>query len=306
MNRRTVLIAGGRGAIGFHLRKLLAEAGYPIKILTRSPEKLSEHEAYFWDTRAGNIDKAAFDGVRAVINLAGENIGSGRWTSLKRKSILESRIDATKLLTDSIAKLSEKPKTFINASAIGIYGTFTSESVLTEESKAGNDFLADVVKAWEKEADKAEGLGMRTVKIRTAVAIDPHAGVLPRFLLPSKFGMLNYFGSGKQYMPWIHVYDLANLYKFAVENESVSGIYNAAAPEHITQKQFAESVKRNIDSPALLAPVPATAAKLMFGKMSSIMLEGTRVSSEKIRNKGFEFKYPDIDAALAAALPEVK
>jgi uncharacterized protein (TIGR01777 family) len=303
-NNESILIAGGSGAVGKNLCNLLAEAGYEVRILTRNPEKNSSFKAFKWDIKSGEIDSTALENVKAVINLAGENIGNGRWSSKRKKAILKSRTESTKLLSKAISGLSQKPEVYISASAVGIYGSRTTENRYDEDSKPGYDFLAGVVKKWEGEVDEISKLGIRTVKLRTAVVIDPADGVLPKFLIPKRSGFLNYFGSGKQYMPWIDVRDLASAYKFAVETDSLEGAFNVAAPQHLNQKQFVEALNKHTGGKSTIAGVPGFLMRIALGEQASIVLEGSRVSGDKLIKAGFEYQFKDIDSCLGDIFSE--
>lgn len=302
-NRKIVLIAGGSGMIGQRVAKLLNANNYAVRILSRSLGIVHEYQVYLWDIKERYIEKGALDDVYAVINLSGENIAAHRWTPAQKRKILNSRTESTKLLFEEIAKQQQKPEVYVSASAIGYYGTYTSEKILEESDDAGNDFLAEVCKAWEEQVDKFQNLDIRTVKLRTGVVLAKSDSVLQRQLLTKKIGFINAIGTGEQYMPWIHVKDIARLYQFAIENVNLSGAYNAVSPCHITQNAFVNVLKERTGAKLKIPNIPVVLVKLLFGEMASIILDGSRISSQKIINAGFQFQYPKIKDTIDHLIP---
>ncbi|WP_139957282.1 TIGR01777 family oxidoreductase [Flavicella sediminum] len=294
-----ILITGGTGFVGKNLCKLLLSQGYEVAILSRRPKKNTENISYFkWDVSSGFIDKACLNGVSCIIHLAGENVASSRWTSKRKKQILTSRTKSTQLLEQLLAENKQEVETFISASAIGFYGTTTSEKIYNEEDAPGNDFLADVCKQWESSVDKIEKLAIRTVKFRVGVVFGKKGSALQKMLLPINLGIGSAIGTGKQYMPWIHIEDLCNMYLLAINKPKLCGVYNAVVGEELTNYTLSKLIAEELKKPFFMPKIPSFVFQLIFGELSVILLKGSRVSSEKITKAGFVFKYPTIEKAL--------
>jgi uncharacterized protein len=301
MNKR-ILIAGGSGFIGSSLAKELKLKGYEVAILTRNIHSVKGFEPYYWDIAKGEIQENAFKNVDCIINLAGENISNGRWTESQKIKIEESRVKSAELIFGAVQKLEKKPESYISASATGYYGTFNSDKIFSETDQAGDDFLAGICQKWEDAASKFQTPGIRTTIFRTGVVFSGQAGAFPQLIQTLKFGFISAIGSGRQYMPWIHIDDLVKMYLFAIENDGLQGIYNAVAPEHISQTELVKKI-RHISGKRLKTPnIPGFLLKAIFGEMASILLYGSRVSADKILKTGFEFNYPNIDLALKSML----
>ncbi len=291
--RGNVLITGGSGLIGSELSKLLLNNNYNDAILSRRP-KLNDKKSYYWNFEKGILDEEAIEFADVIIHLAGENISTKRWTKSQKQKIIDSRVKTTNLLFEKIKTAKKKPEAFISASAIGFYGTVTSDEIFIEESKAGNDFLAETVAKWEESVEQIKSLGLRVVKLRTGVVFSKNGGALPKMMKPIKMGLGSAIGSGKQYVPWVEISDLARLYLFAIENKEMNNAYNAVSPNHITNNELMKSLAVSLKKPFFMPKIPSVFMKLAFGEMSSILLEGSRVSSNKIQEVGFEFKYKSI------------
>ena len=250
-----------------------------------------------WDPAAGQIDAAALEGVDAAVHLAGENIASGRWTSSKKRRILESRVQGTRTLCDGLARLTCPPKALICASAIGYYGS-RGDEVLTEESGPGTGFLADVCRAWEAAAEPAEKRGIRVVRLRIGVILSPAGGALAKMLLPFKLGAGGKIGDGKQYMSWIALDDLVVAIHHALVTESLSGPVNGVSPYPVANADFTRTLGRVLARPTLF-PMPAFAARLAFGEMAKeTLLASTRVDPARLRASGYKFRHPELEGAL--------
>lgn len=296
-----VLVTGASGFVGQRVVKELLRAGDEVVVLTRNVPKAILHLGskcrYFsWNDTTTPAPVEAFDGVDAVINLMGENIAEKKWTEVEKKKIYDSRILGTRNLIETIKSLSKKPKVFVSASAVGIYGNRGNEEI-TEDATYGSDFLANLCKDWELEATKAKYEGLRTVLLRTGVVIGKNGGALKKMLLPFKMGAGGPLGSGKQYMSWIHVDDLANMYVEAVKNSTLEGPCNGTAPNPATNKDFSKQLGKTLHRPAF-APVPGFALKMAFGEMSKVLLEGQKVLPKKFRERKFRFRYPTLEMAL--------
>ena len=289
--QKTILITGATGYIGQHLHKKLEAKGYIVRSLTTNLLNSNVEDCFYWNPETEDINRKAFDSVDYIIHLAGANIGAGRWTKKRRLEILNSRVKSTKLLYDKIRLYKVPLKAFISASATGYYGAVTSDEVFTEESPAGHDFLGNVCFQWENAADKFQDMGIRTVKVRTGIVLSPDAPALKKMLLPIKLGVGSPLGTGKQYMPWIHLEDLCEIYTKAIEDKGFNGAYNAVAPEHITNKQFMKALAKAYKKPFWFPPVPGFILKLLLGEMANLLLKGSRVDSRKIIESGFEFKH---------------
>lgn len=294
--KETVLITGAGGSIARKLAERL-QSDFEVRFLTRKKKNSNDFE---WNVKKQTIEEKALDNVSHIIHLAGANIAETRWTDERKQEIIKSRTDSAQLLLDTVKSKNIRLKSFISASGINYYGTRTTEKIFTENDAAGNDFLSEVVVLWEKAADQfsEQNLAERVVKVRTAVVLSNEEGALPKMSAPIKFGIGSPIGTGKQYMPWIHIDDICGIYEFALKNNSVSGAYNAVAPEHTTNKNLTEKIAKILKKPLFMPNVPAFALKLLFGEMSVALLEGSRASSEKIEKEGFTFKFAKLEMAL--------
>jgi uncharacterized protein (TIGR01777 family) len=300
-----VTLTGATGLIGSKLVRALRDHGDTVTVLSRSPEKASARfgvEAIAWNPLDGPAPVEALRGRDAVIHLAGEPVAQ-RWNDEVKHRILGSREVGTRNLVAGLAAAgAQGPKALVSASAVGYYGKHGDELV-PESTPAGDDFLARVCVAWEREADAAaEGPAHpRVVKIRTGVVLDANGGALKTMLPPFKLGVGGPVAGGNQYLPWIHVDDLVSLYLHAATDASWSGAYNGAAPEPVTNKTFSKALGRALHRPAV-APVPAFAIRLLYGDMAEIVTEGQRAVPEHALADGFTYKYAGLDEALADAL----
>ncbi|MFC0425637.1 TIGR01777 family oxidoreductase [Chryseobacterium scophthalmum] len=294
--KEIVLITGASGAIARVLSKKL-ENQYSIRFLTRKKEAENEFE---WDLENQIVDENAFENVSHIIHLAGANISEKRWTEDRKKELISSRVDSAKLILNTLKKKNLKLKSFISASGINFYGTKTTDKIFTENDAPGNDFLSEVVIVWEKAADefKEQNIAERVVKIRTAVVLSKNEGALAKMMTPIQFGIGSPLGSGKQYMPWIHIDDICRMYEFALKNLEIEGSYNVSAPQHTTNENLTKLIANVLNKPLFMPNVPSFILKLIFGELADALLEGFRASSEKIEKAGFEFQFPDLKMAL--------
>ncbi|MCC3359579.1 TIGR01777 family oxidoreductase [Bacillus sp. REN16] len=294
-----IAIAGGTGFVGKKLTDYLLDQQHDVFILTRSGDKTSHHpnlQYVEWLTGNSTPEKQLYD-VDAVINLAGESLNSVRWTEARKKRILDSRLTATKEIHRILSSLPKKPKVLLNASAVGIYGTSESDTFTEESSHIGSDFLANTVSAWEKEANKAHDLGIRTCFLRLGVVLSDDGGALTRMVLPYSFFIGGTIGSGKQWLSWIHIEDVLKGIDFLLHHETVSGTVNFTAPNPVQMKEFGQTVGSVLNRPHWL-PVPGFALQLLLGEMSILVLEGQKVLPEKLESHGFIFTYETVDKAL--------
>lgn len=290
-----VLITGANGSIAKNLTRLL-ENTYEIRFLTRMKKNTNDFE---WNIDKKTIDPDGLRGVQYIIHLAGASVADGKWTEARKREIVSSRVDSAKLMLEVLQQNNWRIKSFISASAVGIYGDHTSEKIFTEDGPFGTDFLAEVVKQWEAAADLFEekNVAERVVKIRIPVVLSAAEGALKKMSAPVDLGIGSAIGSGKQYMPWVHISDLSKIFTFALKN-NLEGVYNAAAPEHLDNKKFMQTLATVKNKPFFMPNVPEFVLKIVFGAMSSILLNGSRVSSEKLQNAGFRFEFEQLKSAL--------
>lgn len=295
----TVCITGGTGLIGSSLMRILKLSAYRVLVLSREKSDDPDSILRYWDIEKGIIDPVAVDNADHYVHLAGASVGEGRWTDQKKKEIQDSRIKSTRLLYDTIKGSKRKPKTFISASAIGVYGHDTGGVLIDEDrAKPGDDFLATVTREWEEEVNKIRDLGVRVVILRIGVVLSYFGGAVPKFMKLTKLGLSSPVGSGEQYISWVHLDDLIDLIKYCIEYPRIEGTFNAVAPNPVTNKEFTKTMAHIMDKPSFLPNVPAFALKMMLGEKASIILGGNKVSSKKIIDAGFKFKFDKVDDAL--------
>jgi uncharacterized protein (TIGR01777 family) len=294
----SVLITGGGGLIGKHLTSILTDAGYNVSHLSRNIKKPGDIRVFMWDPEKMVIDLLSLDGIDFIIHLAGTNIGEKRWTGKRKEEIINSRVDSARFLHKTITDNRIPLKAFISASATGIYGIATSTKIFVENDPPAHDFLGLVCRQWEEAADLFSDSGIRTVKIRTAVVLEKNDSALSKLMMPGKFGFLVKTGSGLQYMPWIHVTDLCNIYLKVLEDSSISGAFNAVAPQHVAHNEFMKTLGKVLELPVWGVAVPDFILNAVLGEMSTVILKGSRVSSDKIISKGFRFRYNTLEEAL--------
>jgi len=294
----TILIAGGAGLIGTNLSGKLKEKGYNVLLLSRKSKRGNSYSVYSWNPEKSEIENEAIKRADYIINLAGAGIGDKRWTKKRRDLILDSRVKTSELIFNKIQETGKKPKAFITASGIGYYGANTSEKIFSETDQPAADFIGQICQQWEEAADLFEESGIRTVKIRTGIVLSKKGGALSRMAVPVKFWIGSALGSGKQYLPWIHIDDLCDIYVRAIEDAKMTGAFNAVAPQHVSNREFMRTLAQVMGKPFFFPAIPSVVLKLLFGKMSDILLYGSRISAEKIISAGYEFKFPGLANAL--------
>lgn len=300
---KKVLITGGTGLIGKRLSQMLLSKGYEVAFLSRKKANITLVQVYEWDIEKGYIEEGALDNVHFLVHLAGTNVAEGRWTEERKKDILSSRTDSIKLIAQKLAARPVKPVAFVSASGISYYGQDTGDQRNTEFTPAGNDFLSHVSVEWEKAADEVAALGIRTVKLRTGIVISKEGGAIPKIALPARFGVGAPLGSGKQWISWIHLDDMCQMYIDALENEVWQGAYNAVAAPPVTNEGFTDAICKVLNRPQWFPNVPAFALKLVFGEMAAVVLGGNYVVNERVRKEtGFKYRFPDLETALKAEL----
>jgi uncharacterized protein (TIGR01777 family) len=295
---KTVLITGGTGLVGKYLCKKLIEKGYVVATLGRQSKKQSDIPNYTWNIEKNELEDGALENVDYIIHLAGANIGEKRWTSKRKKEIVDSRIESSQLIFQKITENKHQLKAFISASAIGYYGAITTDKIFVETDQPSQDFLGETCRLWEESANSFESSGIRTVKIRTGVVLTYQGGALAKMITPVKVGLGASIGSGKQYMPWIHIDDLCEIYLKAIEDNNMHGAFNAVSPEHKNNGEFSKTLTKVLKKKVWFPNIPAFIMKIIFGKMSELILNGSRVSSNKLIKEGFQFKFPDLKSAL--------
>lgn len=299
---KRVIVTGATGFIGKALCYRLAEEGYEVIALTRSLEKGIKlfgnlAIAAKWDGKSAENWLDFVDGALAIVNLAGENIGSGRWTPQKKQSILKSRLDAGLAVVEAVESVKKKPEVVIQASAIGCYGS-RADDLIDENSSPGEGFLAGVAKEWELSTQKVESLDVRRVVIRSGVVLDRKGGAFLRLLKPFRFFAGGPLGSGRQWFSWIHLADELEAIIFLLKREDLQGVFNLTAPEPLIQKDFARLLGKVLRRPSWL-PVPGFMLRLFLGEMAEeMLLVSQRVAPRRLLEAGFSFRYPQMELAL--------
>jgi uncharacterized protein (TIGR01777 family) len=294
-----VLISGGSGLVGEAITSILLQSNYTVRHLSRTAKKRADGvQVFAWDTDRDSIDEAAFQDLDYIINLAGASIAK-RWTPEYKSELLRSRVDGTRLLFNTAEQLGTPLKAFISASAVGYYPSSIGDTY-HEEDKPGSNFLSLICEKWEQEAHNFEQLGIKTFILRIGIVLSTKGGALPQIALPIKFGLGAPLASGKQWMPWIHLEDLARQFVYCIENPNIeSGIYNAVGPESVSNKELTQAIAKSLKKPLFIPSVPAFALKLILGEMSETVLASNRCSNRKIQAAGFKYKFPLLDQALS-------
>lgn len=291
-----VVIAGGSGFIGRPLVRALLARAADVAVLSRDPATVRDGRGVGWAVVGEAVREAD-----AIVNLAGENVGGGRWTAARRRRILQSRLEATGKLVDALRAAPERPRTFVSASAVGFYGLHGDET-LDESAASGGGFLAEVTRQWEAAAREGEAFARLAILRFGVVLAAENGGALAKMMLPFRFGAGGPVGNGRQWMSWIDRDDVVRMILWALDNEAVRGVYNATSPEPVRNRDFARALGRAMHRPAIL-PAPAFALRLLFGDMANeVLLGGQRVLPARAAREGFVFEYPNLDRALAHAL----
>jgi uncharacterized protein len=293
-----ILMTGATGLIGRGLCRTLSSEGHAVVGLSRSPEKASGvdvQEMLKWDPLSGPPSRQAFQGVDAVVHLAGEPIAERRWSDEQKKRIRDSRTVSARNIVNGLRSLDSRPAALISGSAIGFYGDRGDEK-LYEDSAAGRGFMSELCKDWEAEAEHARQLGMRVAEIRTGIALSPEGGALKKLLTPFKLGLGGPLGSGQQWFSWIHIDDIVGIFRHALLS-SISGPVNGTAPEPVTNAEFTKQLGRALHRPAFL-PVPKFGLQALMGEMSEALLGSQRVIPKAIMEAGYKFIYPTLAPAL--------
>ena len=280
--------------IGRKITEQLVRDNYQVAWLSRSADH-KDQKTFLWDVKKKTIDPEAMKWADGIIHLAGAGVADKRWTDERKRIILNSRLESTQLLFEAIRVEEDKPKVIVSASAVNYYGMDTGDKLLTEEDRPGDTFLSEVVKKWEREVQRFESLHMRTVMLRIGIVLSLEGGALPELLKPPVAAPL---GTGDQYMSWIHISDLARMFRHALFNDQIHGPYNAAGPKPVTNRELTEKAAKLKGKPFINIGVPVFALKLFLGEMADMVVGGNKLSSSKIQSSGFKFRYNNIDDAL--------
>ncbi|MEO7176861.1 MAG: TIGR01777 family oxidoreductase [Saprospiraceae bacterium] len=296
--KKLVLIAGGSGLIGGYVSDELAEMGYEVNWLSRKANESDKFPSYVWDPVTNFIDPAVPQDLYAIINLAGTAIAGTRWTTKRKASIIDSRIESNQYLQFLLQSGRLKANKYVSAAAMGYYGNRGEAWIEEDQKPHGKGFLQECCVQWEESIENVSSTGINTVWFRIGLVLAREGGALPQLKLPFKFGLGLYFAAKNSFQSWIHIQDLARMFAQAIQQDLQSGAYNAAAPNPVKNIIFANEMKAMFKHPTLLLRIPPFMTRLLLGEMSQILLTGVRMNTEKIRNTGFEFKYPTIEAAL--------
>jgi uncharacterized protein (TIGR01777 family) len=289
-----VAVTGASGLVGSTLVPLLTTAGHSVTRLVRRSAAAGE---VHWDPQADAFDAGPLDGTDAIVHLAGKGIASGRWTAKTKQAIRDSRVRATRVFCEGLAKMPSPPRVLVSASAIGYYGN-RGDELLTESSTAGNSFLSEVARDWELATKPASDAGIRVVLLRFGIILSPRDGALAKMLTPFKLGVGGVVGSGRQYWSWIGIDDAAGAIQHALLSESIRGPVNVVAPQAATNREFTRVLGRVLNRPTYL-PMPGFAARLALGEMANeLLLASTRVVPQRLLDTGYEFRHADLEAAL--------
>lgn len=291
-----IIISGGSGLIGRNLIKSLNEQDYNCSYLTRNPKSDIDAKPYVWDPAKGSIDDDAFDDKNVLIHLAGAGIADKRWTSDRKKELYDSRILSTRFLAEHLRQRGSKLDSVISTSAIGYYGD-SGSTLMQEDSNPGDNFLAKICGDWEREAKAFKDVANRLVIVRIGIVLTKEGGALKETIDKIKLGVAAYLGDGNQYYSWIHIEDLLGIFRFSIENP-IEGIFNAVAPNPVTNKDFTNSIKDVYNNAFVVLPAPEFVLRIALGEMSSMVLETPRCSSAKIESEGFQFNFRELNQAL--------
>lgn len=296
-----ILITGATGLVGKQLIPFLQSRGHEVSVLSTRQAVIPGVKVFAWDVEKQTIDIGALNGIDTIIHLAGEGIADKKWTDERKQQIINSRVKSAHLLYETIRTSNAKIQTFVSASAVGYYGD-RGEEFLAEDSNPGTGFLADCCVQWEEAADEGIAMGIRVVKIRIGLILSKEDGALAAMAKPIKLFVGAPLGTGKQWMPWIHLDDITRLFTKAVEDKAMTGAYNAAAPFPVTNKLLTKRIAWHLNRPVWPVHVPKAMLKLILGEMSILPLMSSNTAAQKLLDIGYQFKYLDLDEALKDAL----
>ncbi|MFK7798196.1 MAG: TIGR01777 family oxidoreductase [Aureispira sp.] len=294
---KTILITGGTGLLGARISDLLSDKGYKVQHLSRTENLTAKYPAYQWDLQAQTIDKRALEDVHGIIHLAGAGIADARWSQKRKQEIINSRVRSTQLLANCLVEQKNPPTVFVSCSAVGFYGS-KGAATLTEEAPPGQDFMSDVCVQWEQAADAVRAQGIRTPIVRVGVVMSTQGGALEKINLSYGFRVGAYFSNGQQYMSWIHLDDICNIFIRALEDDNMDAIYNGTAPTPTTNKVLAKALSTARDQHTLLVPVPTFALRTAMGEMADVVLNSTRAVPKALIEMQYTFQFPELVGAL--------
>jgi len=297
-----IVVTGATGFIGRILCQRLTGEGYEVVALSRNPDREGKQSGsgvrvVRWDAQSAEGWGHEADGAHAIINLAGENIGAGRWTEEKKRRILQSRLNAGKAIVGAVDRAEDKPKVVVQASGIGVYGD-CGNHVCDESTPLGTGFLPDVGEQWEESTLHVTSHGVRHVVVRSGVVFGKSGGFLPRVVLPFRLFVGGHFGSGRQWFSWIHIDDEVRALRFLLEKEDAHGVFNLTSPNPLTSRDLSKTLGRVVKRPSLI-PVPGIMLRILFGEMATeLILSGQRAVPKRLLDAGYTFLYPEAEAAL--------
>lgn len=294
---KNILITGATGLVGRKLVPLLLQQGHRVSILSRKLHDIKGAQVFLWDVKQQTIDLMAFEGIDTIVHLAGAGIADKKWTAEYKQEVIDSRVQSTQLLYQSIKAANAPVSSFISASAIGYYGD-RGEEILTENSEPGTGFLANCCVLWEEAVNEGIAMGLRVVKIRVGLVLSREDGALATMEKPVRYFVGAPLGSGKQWMPWIHLDDMANIFAKAVNDNEMAGAYNGCSPVPVTNKLFTKSIAQQLGRPVWPIRVPAFVLKAVLGEMSIMPLMSSNTSAQKLLDAGYKFAYLNLDSAL--------
>ena len=294
-----ILITGGSGTLGSALTQKLLTNNIEVVHLTREKNSKNDVKNYLWDWSKNYIDENCLEGITHIVHLAGAGIAEKAWTKRRKNTIVKSRVLTARLLHSKIKSLNLNIATFISASAVGYYGAQISEKIFIESDNSYEDFIGNCCKQWENAADQFNPIA-RVIKFRLGVILDKNSGALLKIAKMVKNRIGSPLGSGKQYMPWIHLEDAVNLFYFAIMNNKIKGTFNAVSQEIITNKELTLKIGKVLNRKIWMPNVPSFILKFIYGELSDTILKGVKVSNEKIKSLNFKFKYEKVDEALKA------
>lgn len=297
MNKH-ILITGATGMVGKKLIQILMEKGHQISVLSRKAIRIKDVKVYLWDIYESKIDPQCLSGIDTIIHLAGENIAGGKWTDARKKKIIDSRVLSAQLLYNTIQEQNAPIKTFISAAAVGYYGD-AGDEVLTEESPNGSGFLAECCAKWEAAADQGLSMGIRVVKWRIGVILAKQGGALKAMEQPIRYFFGAGLGTGKQWVPWVHLDDILEMFTLSAEKENYAGAYNATAAHPVSNITLTKAIAKQLHRPVWPVNVPEFVLKIILGELSAVVLNSNNTSAQKLLDTGFKFKYSKLELALA-------
>ena len=306
MEKKTVLITGGSGTVGKRLSELLVQKGYEVRHLSRKRNLTSKHKTYLWNLQENIIEPEALFGVRFIVHLAGENISAKRWSAKRKQLLIDSRVKTAELLKQKLLEQGVHLSAFISASGTGYYNANSGATNLSEDAAANTHFLGNCCVLWESAADNFSPIAERVVKLRMPMVLTKEDGVLKKLSPLIRCGIGVAFGSGKQIVTWVHIDDLCYAFLASIENDSMKGAYNVVASEQVSSKSFIGAIAKVLKRPFFLPNAPSFLLRILVGEMSCVLLEGCNISSQKLMDTGFVFKFDNLDKALKNVLRSKK